>query len=88
MTAATRAARCWVVVASRDHVRAAVAGGFMQANHGHAAPLRRTRPGDGVVLSFLRDPRRWGAPFRFGFSEIPPADYARIAAALRVAPPA
>lgn len=28
-------------------------------------------------LSFIRDPHRRGAPFRFGFFEIPPADYAR-----------
>lgn len=45
-----RERRCWVVVASRDHVRLGVAGGFMQANHGKAAPLRRMHPGDGVVF--------------------------------------
>lgn len=151
------APRYWVVVASQDHVQAGVVGGFMQACHGKAAPLRRTRPGDGVVcysprisfggrrarggargagaaearcqaftalgyvadlpayqadtcggftpwrratrfrpvvpapiaplipsLSFIRDPARWGAPFRFGFFEIPAADFAVIARALGV----
>lgn len=34
------APRDWVVVASRDHVRAAVAGGILQANHGRADALR------------------------------------------------
>lgn len=168
-----RIPRSWILVASRDHVQAAVVGGFRQANHGQAAPLRRTRPGDGVLcyaptitdrgagmhrtsgaaaagaartvpacarraaenrsqaftavgvvddapvvqadvgggftpwpgavwrravtfapvtpapiapllaaLSFTRDPRHWGAPFRFGFVEIPAVDFARIAEAL------
>lgn len=42
-------ARFWLAVASADHVRIGRAGGFMQVNHGKAAPLRRIRPGDGVV---------------------------------------
>lgn len=43
------ARRYWLAVASADHVRIGRAGGFMQVNHGKAAPLRRIRPGDGVV---------------------------------------
>ncbi|KAJ1561240.1 hypothetical protein HK405_004513 [Cladochytrium tenue] len=38
--------RYWVAVASRAHVRLAVAGGFAQACHGRAQPLRRMRSGD------------------------------------------
>lgn len=41
--------RYWLAVASADHVRIGRAGGFMQVNHGKAAPLRRIEPGDGVV---------------------------------------
>lgn len=41
--------RCWVAVASADHVARGLAGGFMQVCHGKAAPLRRIRPGDRVV---------------------------------------
>lgn len=41
--------RYWIVVASRDHVQAGVSGGFAQACHGKASPLRRMRPGDGVI---------------------------------------
>jgi len=41
--------RCWIAVASAEHVRRGVAGGFMQVNHGKAAPLRRIRPGDHVI---------------------------------------
>jgi len=41
--------RNWIVVASADHVRTGRAGGFMQAGHGKAAPLRRVRPGDRVA---------------------------------------
>ncbi|MBI4048250.1 MAG: EVE domain-containing protein, partial [Devosia nanyangense] len=38
----------WIAVASADHARKGKAG-FMQVNHGKAAPLRRISPGDGVV---------------------------------------
>ena len=39
----------WIVVASADHFARGIAGGFVQAGHGRAAPLRRLRPGDGVI---------------------------------------
>lgn len=39
----------WIAVACADHVRRGVAGGFMQVNHGKVGPLRRMRPGDGIV---------------------------------------
>ena len=38
----------WIAVASADHARRGKAG-FMQVNHGKAAPLRRISPGDGVA---------------------------------------
>ena len=41
--------RNWIVVAAADHVRLGLAGGFMQAGHGKAAPLRRLQPGDRVA---------------------------------------
>ena len=41
--------RNWICVASAEHVRRGVAGGFMQVNHGKAAPLKRIRPGDRVI---------------------------------------
>ncbi|OBQ59259.1 EVE domain-containing protein [Mesorhizobium erdmanii] len=40
---------CWVAVASAEHVRRGRRDGFMQVNHGKAAPLRRIKPGDGIV---------------------------------------
>ncbi|MBD2756679.1 EVE domain-containing protein [Spirosoma validum] len=40
----------WVVVASKDHVRRGVTGGFMQANHGKEAPLKRIKPDDWVIF--------------------------------------
>ena len=40
----------WVAVASKDHVMRGVAGGFMQANHGKQAPLKRMKPGDWVLF--------------------------------------
>jgi EVE domain-containing protein len=39
----------WIVVAAAEHVRRGRAGGFTQACHGKAAPLRRMKPGDGIV---------------------------------------
>ena len=41
--------RYWVGVASRDHVRTAVDGGFCQLNHGKAAPLERIARGDRIL---------------------------------------
>lgn len=40
----------WIIVASCDHVQRGVAGGFAQACHGKAAPLRRMKKGDGVIF--------------------------------------
>lgn len=39
----------WLAVASANHVKMGVAGGFMQVCHGKGAPLQRIKPGDGVV---------------------------------------
>jgi hypothetical protein len=41
--------RYWLGVACADHVARGLAGGFMQVNHGKAAPLRRLAPGDGIA---------------------------------------
>lgn len=35
------------------------------------------------ALSFIRDKKRWGLPFRLGLLEIPQADFQRIAEAMR-----
>ncbi len=39
----------WIGVASANHVARGLEGGFMQLCHGKCAPLRRMKPGDGVV---------------------------------------
>jgi hypothetical protein len=39
----------WIAVASAAHVRRGRAEGFMQVGHGKAAPLKRIKPGDGIV---------------------------------------
>ncbi|MCA3179926.1 MAG: EVE domain-containing protein [Burkholderiaceae bacterium] len=41
--------RAWIAVASAEHVRRGVAGGFAQVCHGRAAPLRRLAPGDAIA---------------------------------------
>src|ERR1700743_699123 len=43
-------AKYWVTVVSKDHIQRGVAGGFMQANHGKAAPLKKVKPGDWVLF--------------------------------------
>jgi predicted RNA-binding protein len=40
----------WLIVASKDHVQRGLAGGFIQANHGKAAPLKRMDAGDWVIF--------------------------------------
>ena len=139
--------RFWVAVASRDHVLSAADGGFCQACHGKAVPLRRMHPGDGIAyysskktfrqpercqaftaigqvaagdvsvcqisetfaparravdfwpaqeasilpliepLSFIRNKRHWGYPFRTGFFEITADDFMVIAEAMGVTLP-
>ena len=44
-----RGIKYWVTVASLNHVLIGVKGGFAQACHGKASPLRRTQPGDGLI---------------------------------------
>ncbi|MFJ6325903.1 MULTISPECIES: EVE domain-containing protein [unclassified Rhizobium] len=39
----------WLAVASAEHVRLGRQQGFMQVNHGKRAPLKRIKPGDGIV---------------------------------------
>lgn len=43
------AEKYWIAVASAEHVRRGRAQGFMQISHGKEAPLKRIKPGDGVV---------------------------------------
>lgn len=54
--------RCWVGVASRDHVRAAVEGGFCQLNHGKEAPLKRIARGDRILYYPPREAMKAGKP--------------------------
>lgn len=54
--------RYWVGVASRDHVRAAVRGGFCQLNHGREAPLKRLQAGDKIMYYSPRDMMGAGRP--------------------------
>ena len=41
--------RYWIIVASKDHILRGVEGGFVQACHGKATPLKRMKKGDYVV---------------------------------------
>ena len=47
-TEVDRPSHYWIAVASAEHARRGKAG-FMQVNHGKAAPLKRVHPGDGVA---------------------------------------
>ncbi len=40
----------WIGVVSKEHALLGIAGGFMQACHGKAAPLKRMKQGDGVLF--------------------------------------
>jgi hypothetical protein len=52
----------WIGVASRDHVRLGVKGGFCQLGHGKEAPLRRLRRGDVIIYYSPRERMREGEP--------------------------
>lgn len=56
--------RCWIGVASRNHVKAAVAAGFCQFCHGREAPVRRLSEGDGVVYYSPREGMNAGVSIR------------------------
>ncbi len=40
----------WIIVASKDHLQRGLTDGFIQANHGRAAPLKRMHTGDWVIF--------------------------------------
>lgn len=56
--------RYWVGVASRDHVRAAVKGGFCQLNHGREAPLKRIARDDRILYYSPREALKAGKPIK------------------------
>ena len=56
--------RYWVGVASRDHVRAAVDGGFCQLNHGKEVPLKRIARGDRILYYSPREAINAGKPIK------------------------
>lgn len=41
--------RYWIGIASKEHVKMGVAGGFSQLCHGKAQPLKRMAVGDGLI---------------------------------------
>ena len=53
----TKARRYWISTVSRDHVRAAVEGGFTQADHGKATRLKHLTQGD--LLAFYSPKTRF-----------------------------
>ncbi len=56
--------RHWVIVASRDHARRGVEGGFVMANHGKRAPLARMARGDRVLVYSPTTTYPGGEPLR------------------------
>lgn len=54
----------WVGVASREHVLAAVRGGFCQLNHGKEAPLKRLQHGDRLLYYSPKTAMRDGEPIQ------------------------
>lgn len=41
--------RYWIAVASHEHVKRGVSGGFAQVCHGKMGPLKRMYPGDWII---------------------------------------
>ena len=55
---------CWINTVSRAHVRAAVEGGFTQADHGRGTRLKRLRRGDRLAFYSPRTEFRGGEPLQ------------------------
>lgn len=53
---------CWIGIASADHVRGGVAGGFAQLGHGRHDAIRALRKGDWLAYYAPRDGMGTGAP--------------------------
>jgi len=49
-TLSAMSTRTWVLVASRDHARRGLDGGFVMANHGKRAPVARMGVGDRILI--------------------------------------
>jgi predicted RNA-binding protein len=45
-----RIQKYWITVVSKDHAMGAIAGGFVQINHGKEAPLKRMSPNDWIII--------------------------------------
>lgn len=56
--------RYWIGVASRDHVKRAVEGGFCQLGHGKEAPVKRLSRGDRIVYYSAREQMKAGKPLK------------------------
>lgn len=41
--------RYWIITASKEHVKEGMSGGFAQACHGKASPLKKMKKGDFVI---------------------------------------
>jgi hypothetical protein len=54
--------RYWVGVASHEHVKAGVVGGFAQLGHGKHAPVQKLSPGDWIVYYSPRTALSGGEP--------------------------
>lgn len=54
--------RYWLGIATLDHVRSGVEGGFCQLGHGKAAPIKRLSPGDQLVYYSPRTALESGEP--------------------------
>jgi EVE domain len=62
MATPSREPKFWVDTVSLDHVEAAAAGGFTQADHGANTRLSRLAPGDGLVFYSPRTLIQGGTP--------------------------
>jgi hypothetical protein len=52
----------WIGVASRDHVRTGMAGGFCQLGHGKHKPVKRLKAGDYIAYYSPRETLQGGTP--------------------------
>ena len=80
--------RYWIGVASQDHVKAGVAGGFAQLGHGKHAPVQQLSPGDWVIYYSTKTTMTGGEPVKAftAIGKVKPGDAYRVERAQELHP--
>jgi hypothetical protein len=60
----SESSKYWIIVASKNHAVRGVEGGFLQANHGKEAPLRRMKRDDWIIFYSPKETFEGNSPLK------------------------